>query len=298
MTALRVIPATEAIPVSQLVVVIYGQPGAGKTTFAYSADNPYLMDFDGGARRSGARRGDTGIIEQWADVEGVDLSGADTVIVDTAGAALDKLALHLIEENSKLGTKAGGLTRSGWGALKTRFSAWIKSLMATGKDVVIVTHGKEEARGDTGDFVMRLEMVGGSKEFVYQLADIMGFFYREGDKRFFNCSPAGGLWGKNPATWKAVKVGFGTSTLAKLLKDAKAKIGKASVGAGVAAKAAAKPKGKPKEEEEPELTLGDVNERLKELVENNASDAEKRALLKQARDAGFSYDKKAKSFVA
>ena len=66
MTALRVIPATEAIPVSQLVVVIYGQPGAGKTTFAYSADNPYLMDFDGGARRSGARRGDTGIIEQWA----------------------------------------------------------------------------------------------------------------------------------------------------------------------------------------------------------------------------------------
>ena len=46
------------------------------------------------------------------------------------------------------------------------------------------------------------------------------------------------------------------------------------------------------------MTLGDVNERLKELVENNASDAEKRALLKQAKDAGFSYDKKAKSFVA
>ena len=151
----------------------------------------------------------------------------------------------LIEENSKLGTKAGGLTRSGWGALKTRFSAWIKSLMATGKDVVIVTHGKEGSARRHRRLRDAAGNVGGSKGVRLPACRHHGVLLPGRRQAVLQLLARGRAVGKNPAGWKAVKVGFGTSTFAKLLKDAKAKIGKASVGAGVAAKAAAKPKGKP-----------------------------------------------------
>ena len=277
--ALKVVPATEAIPVNQLVIVVYGEPGAGKTTFAYGADNPYLIDFDGGAYRSGARRGSTALVEAWSDVEDIDLSKADTVIVDTGGAALDKLALALVDENAKMGRTSGGLSMAGWGALKSRFSAWIKRLIASGKDIVIITHGREEQRGDQ-DAVVRLDMQGGSKEFVYQLADIMGYLYRDGSGRVFDCSPSGGLWGKNPAGWKRVEIGFGTGTLAKLIADAKSKMGAVSVkGPAEASK------------------LDDFNRRLKEIVHANGSQTEKRSLLDEADAAGYEFDKKLKEFV-
>ena len=85
--ALKILSASEPLPVEQLVVAIYGQPGIGKTTLAFTAEAPLLLDFDKGAYRAVGRK-DTVQIESWPDVTNIteaDLAPYKTVIVDTAG---------------------------------------------------------------------------------------------------------------------------------------------------------------------------------------------------------------------
>ena len=84
---LKILSASEPLPVEQLVVAIYGQPGIGKTTLAFTAEAPLLLDFDKGAYRAAGRK-DTVQIEAWPDVTNIteaDLAPYKTVIVDTAG---------------------------------------------------------------------------------------------------------------------------------------------------------------------------------------------------------------------
>ena len=43
---LRIVRATEPIPVDHPVLLLFGQPGIGKTSLAFSAKRPLLLDFD------------------------------------------------------------------------------------------------------------------------------------------------------------------------------------------------------------------------------------------------------------
>ena len=90
---IKIIPASTPITVSTICVVIYAVPGSGKTSLAQTASRPLLLDFDRGAHRS-ANRKDTVQVSAWSDVTAIgadDLNDYDTVIVDTAGRALDTL---------------------------------------------------------------------------------------------------------------------------------------------------------------------------------------------------------------
>src|SRR5690606_12335554 len=115
---------------------IYGAPGLGKTSLAFTADTPLLLDFDQGAHRA-ANRKDIVQVRAWGDVTSItedDLAPFNTIIVDTAGRALDALTADIIRRNPKLG-RGGALTLQGYGALKAEFIAWLKLLNGFGKDV-------------------------------------------------------------------------------------------------------------------------------------------------------------------
>ena len=62
---LRIVRSAEPIPVERLNVVVYAQPGIGKTSLAFTADAPLLLDFDKGAHRA-ANRKDIVRAERWA----------------------------------------------------------------------------------------------------------------------------------------------------------------------------------------------------------------------------------------
>lgn len=49
--ALKLFKSTDQLPMKNLLVVIYGQPGVGKTSLAFTAENPVLLDFDRGVER-------------------------------------------------------------------------------------------------------------------------------------------------------------------------------------------------------------------------------------------------------
>src|SRR5690349_4129126 len=113
---LRITRAADPILVDRLNLVIYAPPGLGKTSLAFTAGAPLLLDFDGGSHRA-VNRKDTVQVGAWSDVSAItaeDLAPFKTVIVDTAGRALDAITADIIKTDPK-GHKNGALTLPGYG---------------------------------------------------------------------------------------------------------------------------------------------------------------------------------------
>lgn len=202
---LKILKASDPIHVSRITMALYGDPGCGKTTLAFSADKPLLFDFDNGAHRAMNRK-DVVRVSSWADVDGVtvaDLAPYNTIIVDTAGRMLDALAADIIANDAKLG-RGGVLSQQGWGRLKQRFTAWLKMLNASGKDVVLIAHGTEKMDGET--VTARLDVQGGSKDEIYKSVDAMGRVFIRGGKRVLSFDPTESAFGKNPAQFPILEV--------------------------------------------------------------------------------------------
>jgi hypothetical protein len=201
---MRIIEPTETIDVPRPVFFIYGDPGIGKTTLAYSVEDPLLLDFDLGAHRAKNRR-HTAVIESWSDVDGLRdaLGPFRSVVVDTAGRCIDRLIDDIIATDEKK-ARDGTLTQQGWGKLKQRFRLWMGQLQGMGKDVLLLGHVKEEKDGETR--ILRPDIVGGSYAEVMKLADFVGYMYKSGTKRMLDFEPTDRYVGKNPAGWKPLVV--------------------------------------------------------------------------------------------
>lgn len=195
--SLKIIKSSDPIRVERLNLCLYAPPGVGKSSLAFTAESPLLLDFDEGAHRA-ANRKDSVRAQNWSDV--ADLTAEDfapykTVIVDTAGRALDKLTADIIRRNPKAG-RGGALTLQGYGTLKAEFTAWLRMINGFGKDVVLIAHMDEQRNGD--EIVERLDVQGGSKGEIYKAADAMGRIAIRDGKRVLLFSPTDAAFGKNP----------------------------------------------------------------------------------------------------
>lgn len=202
---LKITKAADAITVERINVCVYGQPGSGKTSLAFTSDRPLLLDFDQGAHRA-ANRKDIVRVTSWSDVADMkedDLADYATVIVDTAGRALDVLSADIIRRNPKAG-RGGALTLQGYGTLKAEFVAWLKMINGFGKDVILIAHMDEQRNGD--DIIERLDVQGGSKGEIYKAADAMGRVAIRSGKRTLNFNPTDAAFGKNPGQLDAMEI--------------------------------------------------------------------------------------------
>jgi len=223
--SLKITKSTDPLLVERINVCLYGAPGVGKSSLGFTAENPLLLDADEGAYRAGNRK-DAVVVKQWADMAGItkeDLAPYSTVIVDTAGRALDKLTTAIIDGNPKMG-RGGALTLQGYGELKSKFGSWLKMLNTLGKDVVLLCHMDEQRKGD--DVIERLDVQGGSKGEIYKSVDAMGKLYIENKKRWLDFSPRENAYGKNPAQFEILEVPSPLSNdfLAGLITTIKAKL--------------------------------------------------------------------------
>ena len=90
-----------------LSMLIYGQPGMGKTTLALSSPHPLLLDFDGGVHRvNAAHRVDTVQITRWEEVNEVlsspEVAEYKTIVIDTAGKMLSFMDTNIMQQYPKL----------------------------------------------------------------------------------------------------------------------------------------------------------------------------------------------------
>lgn len=209
--ALNIKTAADPVEIGSLITLIYGQPGIGKTSLAFSADKPLLLDFDAGAHRSGFRK-DYVPVKTWSEVSSItsdDLADYNTVIIDTLGACLDCLTASIIRDNAKMVNRAtGGLSLPGFGALKAQFVGWVKMLKQSGCDVVMIAHGKEKNENDRT--YVRPDITGGSYDEIMKLADLVGYYYMEQEQgkasRVLDFNPTPQWIGKNSAGFEPLVV--------------------------------------------------------------------------------------------
>lgn len=227
--SMRIVKATESIPVEHPIFLIFGQPGICKTSLGYSAKDPLLLDFDRGSHRAANRR-DTALIESWGDVDGLQdaIGPYSTIVVDTVGRCLDLMTADLAANDPKK-FPGGNPTQQGWGSLKNKFRTWMSQLRTLGKDVVIIAHDREDKDGDSR--IVRPDIVGGSYSEVMKNADFVGYLYMSGKDRLLDFNPTDKWFGKNPGNWKPFKVPAidkAGSFLATLIEDGKKVLGKIS----------------------------------------------------------------------
>jgi hypothetical protein len=177
-----------------LVMMVYGEPGQGKTTLALSAPSPVLIDTDGGVGRTlAAHRCPTVQVKSWEDVLGAmdEIAKApqfQTIVVDTVGKLLDFMSEFIVRNDPKMRKRDGSLSLPGYGQRKNMFRDFVKRCMMMGRNVVFVAHASEEKVGD--DYVVRPIVGGSSMNDIMGELDLLGLLVNFGGKRLL-------LWGND-----------------------------------------------------------------------------------------------------
>jgi hypothetical protein len=251
--AATLIEPTDVIEVKQVCCLLYGQPGARKSSAAQTADAPFTLAFDPGIYRAYGRRA-CALFETWGDVAklGADADllragkapswdkpyaalvshfvEAKTIVTDTLGMCLEKMAAAIIAENVKHGNRMGGLSLQGYGVLKNLFAQWIAPMRSRGQHLVFICHEKIEKNGDAAYYCP--DIVGGSYNTMMNYADAVGYMHFDGGKRVVDFAPTDQWMAKvPPCGWSKIELpDFANAPdfLAKLLDEAKASMGKIS----------------------------------------------------------------------
>lgn len=185
-----------------LSVLIYGQPGIGKTTFGVSAPNAVLFDYDGGVQRiNGAHQVATLQPTSWEDTSLAlteiqnEMPEIQTIVIDTVGKMLDYMSAYIIKNDAKMAMRDGSLSLKGYGVRKQMFVNFIKQLAIMGKNVVFVAHEREERRGE--ETFKRPEIGGSSANDLIKELDLVGYMYAVGKERIITFDPAEYYYAKN-----------------------------------------------------------------------------------------------------
>lgn len=144
----------EIEPKETLAMMIYGQSGMGKTTLACSAPSPVLFDFDGGISRVNTAHLVPVVqcnLYDWqgvfAALQEIDLldEPCHTIVVDTASKLVDKIITHVC------GNRLPQI--KDWTAINAEFKRFMRTVQATGRNLVFVAQRDKEKEGDTVRFV-------------------------------------------------------------------------------------------------------------------------------------------------
>lgn len=235
--AAKLIKPNEAIEVTNICALLYGQPGSRKSSTAQTAENPVTFAFDPGIYRAYGRK-DAVLFETWADVVAFDVGAYSTIVVDTAGMALDKLAVAIIDADAKDGNRLGGLSLKGYGKLKTQFAGWVSAMKQRGKDIVFIAHEKEDGAGE--EIYSRPDIAGGSYATLMNHCDIVGYMHFGNGKRVIDFNPTDRWMAKTPpCSWPQIVLpdfSEKPNFLAKLIAEAKASMGQISAAGAEIAK--------------------------------------------------------------
>lgn len=206
--SLKIKKASDIIEYKTIKTLLYGEPGIGKTTLSMTAPRTLMVDCDAGIRRVDPRFRTNYIeVNSWIDIAELlsseeQLKDYDTVVIDTVGKLLEFLSANIISGNHKLGSKTGGLTLQGYGALLSEFRAFNSNLSRIGKNIIYLAHDVELKDGDKSKF--RPDITGKSLGSVLREMDLVGYMQSRNNERTISFTPNDFFYGKNTCNLPSV----------------------------------------------------------------------------------------------
>lgn len=199
-----IITKEESLPQRPIVIVLYGEPGIGKTSLFNTSDGPLLLDFDRGVDRSIFRQ-DTLVINKWEDVQEEEKQGSfknyQTVGIDTAKAALDDFLMAYVVRKDYKNAKN---KLAAYGSLGDEFKVFVSNRRADQADLVIIAHAKDDR---DGDIIRKIpDVTGQSYSLLLRIADQVGYMKTINNKRIIQFEPTDQTIGKNVARLKTIEI--------------------------------------------------------------------------------------------
>lgn len=192
-----ILKKSDALPERPVVILVYGEPGIGKTSLFNTSPNPLLIDFDRGKDRAIFRQ-DTLVVNTWPDVEVEDQAGTfkkyATIGVDTAKSALDDFLMSYVVAKDFKNAKN---KLAAYGAIGDEFKVFIANRRSESADIVIIAHSKDDKDGDVTKKMP--DVTGGSYQLLLRIADQVGYMSMQNNKRTIQFEPTDKTIGKNVA---------------------------------------------------------------------------------------------------
>jgi hypothetical protein len=173
-----------------LVVILSGLPGVGKTTLALSAPDVLLIDADEGlARVDPMHRKDASICKTYEDML-TDMRSAvgtyKTIVVDTGGALIDFMKDWAIRTEPKASKNNGGISLQGFGVVKTEFLRLFGELRKS-FNVILLFHEQKDKMDEEVFYELMCE--GSAKTLVWQPADLGAHMFIQNGERYLGFTP-------------------------------------------------------------------------------------------------------------
>ena len=173
-----------------IIMIISGLPGVGKTTLALSAPDVVLIDADEGmARVNPAHRKDASICKTYEELL-ADIKAADgryrTIAIDTGGALIELMKDWAMRTEPTANKKNGGFSLQGYGVIKSEFLRMSADLRRK-FNVIFLFHTTREKNGDEDFFEIVVE--GSTRSLVYQPADLAAYMHILNGERYLGFTP-------------------------------------------------------------------------------------------------------------
>ena len=197
---MSVLPDEMTAPIhdlSQLIMLIYGVPKIGKSTFCSHADDALFLATEPGLKSLSVFAIE---VEKWKDIldAGAELGKSErfkTIVVDTIDIAyqhcLDHVCLaHSIKHPQDL--EYG----KGWALVNKEFSRVIIKLATLGRGLIFVSHSQDiTLKTRTAELTKSVPTLGGkSRDFILGISDIVLYAEmtetKEGQQRILHAAPS------------------------------------------------------------------------------------------------------------
>lgn len=173
-----------------IIAIISGLPGVGKTTLALSAPDVVLIDADEGmARVSPAHRKDASMCKTYEELlEDVKsfVGQYKTVVVDTGGSLIDMLKDWAMRNEPTANKKSGGFSQQGFGFIKTEFLRLSADLRKS-FNVIYLFHVTKDKQDEVVFYDIVCE--GSAKTLVWQPADLGAYMHIVNGERYLGFTP-------------------------------------------------------------------------------------------------------------
>ena len=173
-----------------IIMIISGLPGVGKTTLALSAPDVVLIDADEGmARVNPYHRKDSSVVKTYEELL-TDIKSFEghykTVVIDTCGALIDLMKDWAMRNEPSANKKNGGFSQQGYGFVKTEFLR-LSAELRKKFNVVFLFHASKDKQDDNVFYDIVCE--GSTKTLVWQPADLGAYLHIINGERYLGFTP-------------------------------------------------------------------------------------------------------------